>query len=167
MAGTTTDYALPYPTGSDLVRNGDNAIQSLAEAVADLLSGTFITVTEDTTSGTQTTNSTSFTNKTDCQVTFTPGASGKFQVILEAHLDSLNTAATTVAGVDITGGLTQAATDSFSLKNENTNIVRAGTSKWFTATPGVSTTVTLAIRTTDGSYAAQVVSARIQVATVG
>lgn len=33
MAGTTPTFGLPYPTGQDLVRDGDNAIQALAEAV--------------------------------------------------------------------------------------------------------------------------------------
>jgi hypothetical protein len=32
MAGTTTN-GLPYPTGTDLLMNGDNAIQALAEAI--------------------------------------------------------------------------------------------------------------------------------------
>jgi hypothetical protein len=32
MSGTTSG-GLPYPTGSDLVRDGDNAIQALAEKV--------------------------------------------------------------------------------------------------------------------------------------
>ena len=32
MAGTTA-HGLPYPTGSDLIMDGDNAIQALAEAV--------------------------------------------------------------------------------------------------------------------------------------
>lgn len=33
MAGTTTIYSLTYPTGTDLVKNGDNAIQTLAENI--------------------------------------------------------------------------------------------------------------------------------------
>lgn len=37
MAGTTPNFALPFPTGTDLVRDGDNAIQALAEAVDALL----------------------------------------------------------------------------------------------------------------------------------
>jgi hypothetical protein len=32
MAGTTPN-GLPYPTGTDLIRDGDNAIQALAEAI--------------------------------------------------------------------------------------------------------------------------------------
>jgi hypothetical protein len=32
MGGTTT-HGLPYPTGTDLIMNGDNAMQALAEAI--------------------------------------------------------------------------------------------------------------------------------------
>lgn len=38
MAGVTP-IGLPFPTGSDLVRDGDNAMQALAEAVDALLQG--------------------------------------------------------------------------------------------------------------------------------
>lgn len=33
MAGTTTNLKIPYPTGTDRVADGDNAMQSLAERV--------------------------------------------------------------------------------------------------------------------------------------
>jgi hypothetical protein len=33
MGGTTPKYQLPYPTGTDRVADGDNAIQALAERV--------------------------------------------------------------------------------------------------------------------------------------
>lgn len=33
MSGTTTPLAYPYPTGTDRVMDGDNAIQALAEAL--------------------------------------------------------------------------------------------------------------------------------------
>ena len=33
MAGTTPKYGFPYPTGTDRVMDGDNAIQALAESV--------------------------------------------------------------------------------------------------------------------------------------
>jgi hypothetical protein len=35
MAGTTPRYALPYPTGTDRVADGDNAIEALARGVED------------------------------------------------------------------------------------------------------------------------------------
>lgn len=38
MGGTTPILGFPYPTGSDRVMDGDNAIQALAEAVEDVLS---------------------------------------------------------------------------------------------------------------------------------
>ena len=39
MAGTTSPLGFPYPTDTDLVSQGDEAIQSLAEAVDDALVG--------------------------------------------------------------------------------------------------------------------------------
>jgi len=40
MGGTTTPLAFPYPTGTDRVADGDNAIQALAEKVDDYFVGT-------------------------------------------------------------------------------------------------------------------------------
>jgi hypothetical protein len=37
MAGVTAPLAFPYPTGTDRVMDGDNAIQALAEKVDDFL----------------------------------------------------------------------------------------------------------------------------------
>jgi len=34
MSGTITPYGWPYPTGTDLVRDGDNAIEALGRAIA-------------------------------------------------------------------------------------------------------------------------------------
>jgi hypothetical protein len=39
MAGTTPKYALPYPTGTDRVMDGDNAMQALAEAIEGTIAG--------------------------------------------------------------------------------------------------------------------------------
>lgn len=43
MAGTTSPLAFPYPTGTDRVMDGDNAIQALAEKVDDYLAPQGIT----------------------------------------------------------------------------------------------------------------------------
>lgn len=37
MAGTTPKYGFPYPTGTDRVADGDNAMQSLAVAIENKL----------------------------------------------------------------------------------------------------------------------------------
>lgn len=39
MAGVTVPLGFPYPTGTDRVADGDNAIQALAEAVDDSIAG--------------------------------------------------------------------------------------------------------------------------------
>jgi len=45
MAGTTPILGFPYPTGTDRVADGDNAIQSLAQAVETNLIGANAAVT--------------------------------------------------------------------------------------------------------------------------
>jgi hypothetical protein len=40
MGGTTPKYGLPYPTGTDRVADGDNAMQALAEKIDDTLAPT-------------------------------------------------------------------------------------------------------------------------------
>jgi hypothetical protein len=40
MAGTTPTYSWPYPTGTDRVADGDNAIQALAVAIENSFKGT-------------------------------------------------------------------------------------------------------------------------------
>lgn len=47
MAGTTSPLGFPYPTGTDRVMDGDNAIQALAEAVDDYFVGATGVVTID------------------------------------------------------------------------------------------------------------------------
>jgi len=39
MPGSTPDYGFPYPTGTDRVMDGDNAIEALARAVEDVFGG--------------------------------------------------------------------------------------------------------------------------------
>lgn len=45
MGGTTPIMALPYPTGTDRVADGDNAIQALAERVEAIEAGGWIAMT--------------------------------------------------------------------------------------------------------------------------
>lgn len=48
MSGTTSPLGFPFPTDSDFVTNGDEAIQALAEAVDDYLAPADNTVTAGT-----------------------------------------------------------------------------------------------------------------------
>jgi len=51
MGGTTSPYGFPYPTGTDRVMDGDNAIQALAEAVDDFSFGSSASLVLDSNVG--------------------------------------------------------------------------------------------------------------------
>lgn len=165
MAGTTTGYGFPYPTGSDLVRNGDNAIQSLAQSVEDLLDGNFIQIFADNNSTTLTTTSSSYSTRSDCSVTFTNGKSGKFAVILTVV--TFNSGANNnFASYEIVGSTTVAAgSDGTVVAGNGTGRSGGSAVRVFTGTPGVSTSVTLAIQTSGGTMS--VPTAYLQVVTLG
>jgi len=39
MAGTTSNYGFPYPTGTDSINTGDTKIQDLAQSIEDFIDG--------------------------------------------------------------------------------------------------------------------------------
>ena len=93
MAGTTTTYALDYPTSSDLVRNGATAIQTLADDVDTLLGATtggYLEVTTQastTTSYARASGTTTFGAFTGAPTyPVTTGKTGRVMVILTASL---------------------------------------------------------------------------------
>jgi hypothetical protein len=92
MSDTGAPWNLPYPESTDLVRDGAQAIEDLAEAVATGLSaagnaGIGSNVVSVTKTNTFTTTSTSFTNVTGLSVTITPtSASSKILALVSANL---------------------------------------------------------------------------------
>jgi len=73
MPDNTTQYGWPYPLSSDLVRDGAEAIEDLAEAIETTLSGTILQVVTASTS-TQVLNSTNNYVDTNLTGTITPKA---------------------------------------------------------------------------------------------
>lgn len=85
MAGTTTNFSLPYPEPSDLVANYPALGQSLAEDLDDILSagfGKILQVVRTTDSTDRTTTSTSFTDVTGVSVTITPTKSDSALILI-------------------------------------------------------------------------------------
>lgn len=108
MAGTTTNYALDYPTSTDLVRNGASAIELLATDVDTLLATNYLnesTQVTTTTGYSRATGSTTFGPFTGAPTqTFTTGKSGVTLVILTADCaNSTSTANGVAVSYTITG----------------------------------------------------------------
>ena len=151
MAGTTSNYSFPYPTNTDLVRNGASAIQSLADSIDSFISGSeadgklFSVTTTDVTTSTTTTATTPTNIPTQPnQTTFTTGKSGLFMVIVQARLTA---PASTYAFVSpsITGAVTSTADTLRSGTTYSNNAVTASWIAVFDGTPNTSTTINLQV----------------------
>ena len=169
MAGTTTNYGFPYPTSSDLAKNGAAAIQSLAESVDTFVSGSsgvgaLFRIYSDSTSTGQTQAGTTFTSKTDCQVSFTTGKSGMFAVILWAAGSNATSGEGYRARVLMSGGSSSATNDLQLRDTANQNGTIVG---FFDGTPNTATLATLQIASTSSGSTASVTNAEITVVTFG
>jgi hypothetical protein len=84
MADTGAPWNLPYPVSSDLVRDGAQAIEDLADAVATGLSAASVVkqVVSTVKTNTFTTTSTSFVDITGLTATLTPSAVGNKVLII-------------------------------------------------------------------------------------
>lgn len=96
MAGTTTNYAIDYPTSSDLVRNGATAMQTMATDIDTLLASTYLPLTthvSTTTSYSRASGTTTFGALTGAPTqTITTGKSGIVAIILTADIANGTTA---------------------------------------------------------------------------
>ena len=170
MAGNTTKYGFPYMTGTDAASGIDAGFQNLAQDLEDFIStpgsgNLFHLAGTDDTSTAQTTTSTTYVNKSDCQVTFTTGKSGVFVVILSAALSNNTGGAITRASIDITGAVTVGGGGNPNLVCAQTNRIGASVMKVFAGTPSTSTTVTLCMSASAGT--GTVHDATIQVVNLG
>lgn len=157
MAGTTTNYAFPYPTSTDNVSDGATKIQSLADSIDSFISGSEasgklfnFTAYEDTTNRTTTNCSTTPKNVTGASTigsTFVVGKSGFFAVIVSGNANNTTTAANGwVLGAQVSGsGIT---TTDVELSGDITGTSRAGGNsiKFFDATAGATITIDPRIR---------------------
>lgn len=173
MATTTTNYGWTVPQSSDLVKDGATAIATLGNDIDGYIAGSsasgklFFIAGTDATSTAQTTTSTTFVDKTDCEVTFTTGKSGVFMVILTANVHTSTNGVGAVASYRISGGATVAADSSRAVLNRSTERIAASVMRMFDGTPNTSTTVTLAMQSGTAGTTVTVNDATIQVVCFG
>jgi hypothetical protein len=167
---TTTNYGFNIPVATDLVQQGWSQIATPIEEIDSFIAGSsasgklFHIAGADSTSTAQTTTSSSYVNRTDCQVTFTTGKSGVFIVFFSA-ICSNSTTGITRASFDITGSTTVGPGSNPYVATQGTDRSGAGTVKVFDGTPNTSTTVTLAMLASAGT--ATVHDANIQILNLG
>jgi len=178
MAGTTTNYGFPYPTGTDSINTGDTKIQELAQAIEDFIDGSeasgklFNFNTNEDVNNRTTTNCSSTPKNVASSTagfTFTLGASGLFAVIVSGNANNTTTAANGWAlGASVSGGGISADVE---LSSDTSGTSRAGGSsiRIFDGTGGATVTLTPRIRTilTGGSDSIIVYQHRIQVISLG
>ena len=150
MAGTTSNYAFPYPTSTDLVRNGATAIQSLADSIDSFIGGSeasgklfdgidsFVSTSSTTTS---TTPAVIPTNPNS--VTFSTGKSGLFLVMVQARMSNSSATNNCFISPDITGGATSSSSTLRAGITYGTGSVSASWFGVFDGTPSTSTTINL------------------------
>jgi hypothetical protein len=157
MAGTTTNYGFPYPTGSDSINTGDTKIQELAQSLEDFFDGAesgsaFIDVAnssdlDDNAAYSRTGVTTSFVAFNSpvggLTYTFTPRASG----LLMLNFSGNGKAGT--AGVDwwiscaLSGGVTLAANKARAIAGTGTAIASGATTFLVDGTANTAITVTV------------------------
>lgn len=149
MAGTTTNYAIDYPTSTDLVRNGATAMQTLATDVDTLLADTYLAVgAEDTVApGTpSTTTSTTFiavAGNSANSNTWTLGPSGVALVVLNVNVQHSSSTGWVAAGLQFSGAYVEAISQARSIVLGGTNQQGATRTYLISGTPNTSVTATL------------------------
>jgi hypothetical protein len=178
MAGTTSAYGFPYPTGTDSINTGDTKIQELAQAIEDFIdgseaSGKLFNFNSNEDVNNRTTINCSSTPKNVASSTagfnFTLGASGLFAVIVSGNANNTTTAANGWAlGASVSGGGISADVE---LSSDPAGTSRAGGSSFrvFDGTGGATVTLTPRVRTilTGGADSIIVYQHRIQVISLG
>lgn len=150
MSGTTTNYAFPYPTSGDLVRDGATAIQSLADSIDSFIGGSeaagklFDVADSNVTTSSTTTSTTPANIPTNPnQLVFTTGKSGLFMVIAQAQMSNSSASNTSFISPDITGAVTSTSS---SLRAGAVPGTVRGSASWiglFDGTGNTSTTINL------------------------
>lgn len=156
MAGTTTNYALDYPTSTDLVRNGATAIQTLATDIDTLLAssaptgflelGAEDTVAPGTPSTTSSTTFVTVAGNSANSNTFTLGPSGVAIVILNVNAQHSLSTGWVAAGLEFSGGYTESISQARSIVVSGTVQQSATRTYLIRGTANSSVTATLAWR---------------------
>jgi hypothetical protein len=156
MAGTTTNYGFPYPTSTDLVRNGATAIQSFADSVDTFIAGSealdklFDRVRNDqvTSAYSRSVTSAAFNtlnSPSSLTYTFTLGKSGVALITFGGNISGSNAAHVYYCTMDITGASITGfgASQSQAIVSSGTNRGSGGSTVVVDGTPGGTVTVAI------------------------
>lgn len=180
MAGTTSAYGFPYPTGTDSINTGDTKIQELAQAIEDFIDGSEAlnklfnhVVTTDINNRTTTNNNTTEKNVTGASTTtITVGKSGFFAVMGNANCNNTTTAANGwVYGLKVTGSVS-GTIDTVALANSAVGTSRSSASFinfYDSSNPGETITIQPQVRVIQTGTADTIVvyQSTVQVVTFG
>lgn len=149
MAGTTTKYALPYPTSTDYLTNGATKIQELADRVETILSDNTTGYLQVETEGstvtgyTRASGTTSFGAFTGAPTySITTGKTGRVMIILTADFAN----ATTANGMAMSYSLSSSGFTPDYATALTTQNARTGASFVYIHTLTPSTTYTLTLQ---------------------
>lgn len=134
MAGTTTNYGFPYPTGTDSVNTGDTKIQELAQKLEDFFDNaegatSFIDIGNNSDLTVVTSYSRAMTagaafatlsTPSNLTYSFTPRASGLFLITFSGNGKS-SAATNWWISPDISGGATLAASQARAIVGSGTS----------------------------------------------
>jgi hypothetical protein len=154
MAGTTTNYGFPYPTGTDSINTGDTKIQELAQSLEDFFDGAesgsaFIDVAnssnlDDNTAYSRTGVSTSFVAFNSptggVSYTFTPRASGLVMLCFSGNGKASTAGVNWWISVDLSGGYTLDANKARSIAGTGTGNTSGSTTFIVDGTSGSAIT---------------------------
>jgi len=180
MAGTTTNYGFPYPTGTDSINTGDTKIQELADSLDSFISGSEalgklfnVNSTTDTTNRTTTNCSTTEKNVTGASTTtITLGKSGVFAVFVTGNVNNTTTAANGwVYGVKVTGSVS-GTIDPIALASSNVGTSRSGSTCvnfYDSSNPGETITLQPMVRVVSTGTADTIIvyQSNVQIVTFG
>ncbi len=156
MAGTTTNYGFPYPTGTDSINTGDTKIQELAQSLEDFFdnaagSTAFIGLggasdLDDNTAYSRASVTTSWVNfntPSSVSYTFTPRASGLFMLNFSGNGKASTAGVNWWISADVSGGATLAANKARAISGTGTGNTSGGCSYVLDGTANTSITVVL------------------------
>lgn len=164
MAGTTSNYGFPYPTSTDLVRNGASAMQSLATAIDAFISDSeaadklFDRVRNDqiTTAYSRSVSSAGFTtlnSPSSLTYTFTLGKSGVALVSFGGNISGATAGVTYYVTADISGASVTGfgASQSQAIVCTGTNRSSGSSTAIIDGTPGGTVTIAIQGKSSSGT----------------
>ena len=161
MAGTTTNYGFPYPTGTDSINTGDTKIQELAQALEDFFDGAesgtaFIDIanssdlTVNTAYSRTVTTFNTLNSPSTLTYTFTPRASGLLMLCFSGN-GKASSATDWWISLNLSGGATLAANKARAIAGNGTAINSGSTTYLIDGTANSAITIAVQAQATSSS----------------